>query len=146
MALIKCFVTSWQQFHASYQNTVYNAVSIPTIKTDHAIKPGETLNIEGSIFASRSPEPFSGLIKLIVTMIAMMTTNVIVILSIKAKSGNEPPDQRGRNFRTVDSGIVSKAPVRAAADVVRFQKNPKRKIASTPGEMKPTYSWINWYA
>ncbi len=39
--------------------------------------------------------------------------------------------------------MVNKAPAIAAAAVVRFQKNPMRKIASTPGEIKPTYSWMN---
>ena len=59
---------------------------------------------------------------------------------MKGKSGKAPLVQTGRNFRTVESGIVRMAEVRAAADVVLFQKNPKRNIESTPGEMNPTYS------
>ncbi len=52
--------------------------------------------------------------------------------------------QTGKNFSKVERGIVRIAEVSAALDVVRFQKNPNRKIDSTPGEINPTYSWMNW--
>lgn len=42
--------------------------------------------------------------------------------------------------------MVSIAPANAAAAVVLFQNIPNKNIASTPGEKKPTYSWMNWYA
>jgi hypothetical protein len=67
-------------------------------------------------------------------------TKTIVIRSINGKSGNTPLVHTGKNFNKVESGIVSIAAARAAAEVVRFQKNPKRNIDSTPGEIKPTYS------
>ncbi len=63
---------------------------------------------------------------------------------MKGKSGNAPLVQTGKNFSTVESGIVRIAEVSAAVEVVRFQKNPKRKIDNTPGEINPTYSWMNW--
>ena len=74
----------------------------------------------------------------------MSITKTRVIRSIKGKSGNTPFVHAGRNLSTVESGMVRMAEVSAAVDVVRFQKNPKRKIDSTPGDIKPTYSCINW--
>ena len=78
------------------------------------------------------------------TISAIRMINTRPILFIKGISGKAPLVQPGRNFKTVDNGMVSIAEVSAAADVARFQKKPKRKIDNTPGEIKPTYSCINW--
>ncbi len=67
----------------------------------------------------------------------MITAKAIDIRSRNGISGYA-------NFKMADNGIVNNVPVNAAADVVLFQKIPKRKIARTPGEIKPTYSCINW--
>ncbi|MBC7904287.1 MAG: hypothetical protein H7Y27_12735 [Gemmatimonadaceae bacterium] len=49
----------------------------------------------------------------------------MVILSMKGKSGKYPFVHPGKNFRTVERGIVRMAEVSAAVEVVRFQKKPK---------------------
>ncbi len=72
-----------------------------------------------------------------ITMIATITTKIQPIRSRKGISGMV-------NLMSVESGIDSKAPVSAAAEVVRFQKKPSIKIANTPGEIKPVYSWMYW--
>lgn len=125
-----------------YQNAVYSAVRMPIMITEPTAKAGDTLNILESMTMVLS---FScrGLTRLMITITTMISTNVIVILSRKGKSGKPPLVHVGRNFKTVDTGMVNSVPASAARAVVFFQKNPMRKIASTPGEMKPTYSWMN---
>ena len=114
------------------------------IITDPTINDGEHLNmlvstskVLGLFLLLRSS-------KLIITINSTKNTKTIVIRSINGKSGNAPLLHAGKNFNKVESGIVSIAAASAAAEVVRFQKKPKRKIDNTPGEIKPTYSWINW--
>ncbi len=46
----------------------------------------------------------------------------MVILSIKGKSGKAPFVHPGRNFKTVERGMVIMAEASAAADVVLFRK------------------------
>src|SRR5690349_8960802 len=116
------------------------------ISNEPAINPPETLNNDGVSSTSLSPDPFSGFARLITIMMEMISTKVIVIRSMNANCGKVPPDHEGRNLSIVETGMVSNAPVNAAAEVVRFQKKPMRKIARTPGEINPTYSWMNWYA
>ena len=43
-----------------------------------------------------------------------------------------------------DRQATGRAADKAAKEVVRFHRNPIKKIARTPGEIKPTYSWMNW--
>ena len=62
----------------------------------------------------------------------------------KSNSGNYLDQRRNLKMSEATIAEIQFVPVKAAADVVRFQKKPNRKIASTPGEIKPTYSWINW--
>ena len=63
--------------------------------------------------------------------------NAIPILFKKGISGNQ-------NLNAMDSGMVSNAVVKAAADVALFQNIPKKNIANTPGVIKLEYSCINW--
>src|SRR5258706_11709431 len=103
-----------------------------------AINPRLTRNIFGSI--SSTKDFCSGFDNETTTITRIIKTNVIDMRSRKGKSGNVPFVQEGRNFKSVETGIVSNVPVSAAVEVVRFQKNPIKKIASTPGEINPTYS------
>ena len=117
---------------------------MPIIMAEPTIKPGEHRNIFVSIITT--PGLFLLLLsaRFITTINSIRKIKTMVIRSIKGKSGNAPFVQPGRNFNTVESGMVKMAEVSAAAEVVRFQKNPNRKMESTPGEIKPTYSCINW--
>src|SRR4026208_127733 len=74
--------------------------------------------------------------RLITTIRSISIKKTRVIRSINGRSGNKPLVHDGRNLRTIESGIVRMADVSAAMDVVRFQKNPRRKIENTPGEIK----------
>src|SRR5690606_579674 len=65
--------------------------------------------------------------------------NTIPILSMNGSSGN-------MTFNKAERGMVNTAAVSAAFEVVFFQKKPNIKIAKTPGEIKPVYSWIYWKA
>ena len=56
--------------------------------------------------------------------------------------GPQPLIRTGR--LTLRRPRASDAPAIAAAEVVRFQKKPSKKMASTPGDTKPTYSCMNW--
>src|SRR5690554_6839060 len=67
------------------------------------------------------------------------TRNTIPILSINGRRGNV-------NFNKAESGMVITAAVRASFEVVFFQKKPNIKMANTPGEIKPVYSWMYWNA
>ena len=77
---------------------------------------------------------------LIKTIITIITKKVMVILSKNGIGEIIPSVISGRNFNKVESGIVIRAPHKAAVLVVRFQKNPIKKMANTPGEINPTYS------
>src|SRR5215213_11132587 len=101
---------------------------------------GELLNIVGSIAITRGLSLLLRSARLITIISKTRIINTSVIRSMKGKSGNQPFDHIGRNFKKVESGMVRMADVSAAADVVRFHRNPNRKIESTPGEIKPTYS------
>src|SRR6185295_12650270 len=52
--------------------------------------------------------------------------------------------KRGKLLKRRESGKVITAVTSAAVAVVRFQKNPKMKIAKIPGETNPVYSWMYW--
>src|SRR4051812_22577645 len=112
--------------------------------TDPAINPGEQRNIFVSIVTTRTLSLLRRSEKLMMIINTTRIRNTSVIRSIKGRSGNAPFDHPGRNLKMVESGIVNIADVSAAAEVVRFQKKPRRKIERTPGEIKPTYSWMNW--
>src|SRR5450631_2792359 len=116
---------------------------MPTIITDPRINEGDT--IKSFLSTTMVCEAWSaeGLDKLTPIIIATMMRKVMDMRSRNGKSGNAPLVQTGRNFNTVDTGMVIRLPVSAAAAVVRFQKKPSRNIASTPGEINPTYSWMN---
>lgn len=123
---------------------VYSAASMPTITVEPIINAGEQRNIDLSISTTCSLFLLLGSARLITTISAIRIINTNPILFMKGISGKAPLVHTGRNFKTVESGMVSIAEVSAAADVARFQKKPKRKIDNTPGEIKPTYSCINW--
>ena len=127
-----------------YQNTVYKAASIPTTIVEPTTKPGEHRNIFVSIITVRALFLLLRSAMLITIINKTRRRKTKVIRSINGMSGKTPFVQTGKNLNTVESGIVRMAEVSAAADVVRFQKKPKRKIDRTPGEINPTYSWINW--
>ena len=109
------------------------------ITADPIANEGVTRSMSVSRLTSLCSSRATGFSKLIAIIANRMIANVIVILSRKGISGKV-------NFKTVDTGIVNNVPVNAAADVVLFQKIPSKKIASTPGDIKPTYSCMNWYA
>ncbi|WP_369799725.1 hypothetical protein [Pedobacter sp. BMA] len=70
----------------------------------------------------------------------MIITKTHDIRFRKGMGSIQPLVNTGKNLRSIESGMVSKAAERAAFEVVLFQKKPSRKIANTPGEIKPTYS------
>ena len=117
---------------------------MPTIIAEPTIKPGEQRNIFVSINTTCVLFLLFLSARLITTINSIRKIKTMVMRSIKGKSGNAPFVHPGRNFNTVESGMVRMAEVSAAAEVVRFQKKPNRKIDNTPGEIKPTYSCINW--
>ncbi len=119
---------------------------MPTIIMDATIKPGEQRNILVSISRALGLFLLLGSARLMTIINNIRIIKTRVILSIKGISGINPFVQPGINFRTVDRGIVNMAETKAAPAVVRFQKNPNRKIDKTPGEINPTYSCTNWYA
>lgn len=128
----------------SYQKTVYKAASTPKIIIELMINPGVTLNIDLSNSIVCTSFAGFGFDKLKTTMMTIITINVIDIRSKKGKSGNAPFVHTGKNLSTVEIGMVNNAPAIAAAAVVGFQNKPSAKMANTPGEIKPTYSCINW--
>lgn len=81
--------------------------------------------------------------RLVTTISPTISKNVIAILSKKGIAFTAPFVASGKNLRNVEIGIVNKAPINAALAVVFRQNIPNRKMASTPGEKKPTYSCIN---
>src|SRR6476619_1416617 len=101
---------------------------------------GDDLNIVTSIVSAFGLFLLFRSARLITTINKMSITKTSVIRSMKGRSGKEPPVHDGRNLNTTESGIVRIAETSAAVDVVLFQKNPRRKIESTPGEINPTYS------
>ena len=113
---------------------------MPTIIAEPTIKPEDVLNIDLSITSALCSSLRLLSARLITTINNIKIMKTSVIRSINGRSGKKPFDHPGRNLKTVESGMVRIAEVRAAFDVVRFQKNPKRKMESTPGEIKPTYS------
>lgn len=116
---------------------------MPIIIVDATMNPGEQRNMLASMMVAFAGFcPFLST-RLITTISTIRTTNTKVIRFIKGRSGNAPLVHTGRNFSTVESGIVRIADVRAAFAVAFFQKKPNRKIERTPGEMKPTYSCTN---
>ncbi len=117
---------------------------MPSIIVEPTIKPGEQRNIFESMVSALGLFLLLRSARLITIINNMSIMKTSVIRSIKGRFGNKPFVQAGRNFSTVESGIVRMAEVRAAVEVVRFQKKPKRKIDNTPGEINPTYSWMNW--
>lgn len=117
---------------------------MPIITVDPIINAGEQRNIVLSISTTLTLALLLGSARLIITISTIRIMKTSPILFIKGISGKAPLVQPGRNFNTVERGIVRIAEVSAAADVARFQKNPNRKIDNTPGEIKPTYSWMNW--
>ena len=110
------------------------------------MKDGLTSSIDFSKGCISFRLTFAGVNRLMTIIRNKTIQKVINILSRKGKTGKIPPVQSGKNFRVADKGIVSMVPNKAAPEVVFFQNKPKRKIANTPGERKPTYSCINWYA
>ena len=125
---------------------MYRAASIPIIIVDAIAKAGELLNIAASIMTGLDLCVRFTVARLIMIISAMRMIKTRVIRSIKGRSGKEPFVQAGRNLSTVERGMVKIAEVNAAAEVARLQKKPKRKIDRTPGDIKPTYSCMNWYA
>src|ERR1700733_5780513 len=101
-------------------------------------KPGEHRNIDVSISIVRALSLLLGSIKLIITISKTRIIKTSVMRSIKGMSGNVPFVHIGRNLKMVERGMVKIADTSAAVDVARFQKKPKRKTDSTPGEIKPT--------
>jgi hypothetical protein len=114
------------------------------IITDPTIKPGEQRNMLLSMTTIFGLSLLFLSARLIATISNIRIIKTSVIRSIKGRSGKKPFVHPGKNFRTVERGIVRIAEVSAAVAVVRFQKNPNRKIDNTPGEIKPTYSCTNW--
>ncbi len=117
---------------------------MPTITVEPIMKAGEHLNMLLSISITCALSLLLRSARLITIISAIRIIKTRPILFMKGISGNAPLVHPGRNFNTVESGIVSIADVSAAVDVARFQKKPKRKMDKTPGEINPTYSWINW--
>src|SRR5687767_1789330 len=107
------------------------------------MNPGEQRNILVSIIISLEGSSFLGLTRLITITNSTRKINTMVIRSIKGKSGKAPLVHDGKNLSTVESGIVKIAEVSAAVAVVLFQKNPRRKMERTPGDINPTYSCTN---
>src|SRR6478672_3619463 len=128
----------------SYQNTVYNATSIPIMIVEPTRNEGNVRNIFASIVSAFGLFLLLRSARLITIINNISIRKTRVIRSIKGKSGNAPLVHDGRNLSTVERGMVRMADISAAVDVALFQKNPNRKIDSTPGDIKPTYSWINW--
>ena len=64
---------------------------------------------------------------------AEIIKKLIPILSRKGISGV-------KYFIAAESGIDAKTAINAAFAEVRFQNKPNRKIATTPGLIKPVYS------
>ena len=117
---------------------------MPMIIADPTKNPGEQRNIDVSMTSALWLSLPLRSARLITIINTIRIINTRVIRSIKGKSGKTPFVHTGKNFKTVDNGMVRMAEVSAATDVVLFQKNPNRKIDSTPGEIKPTYSCMNW--
>src|SRR5690606_1894565 len=122
----------------NHQYVVYKTAKMRMIMVDPMANPGVTRNIRASMTIELSGCRRSA--RLIKTMTAIMNANVIDMRSRNGKSGNTPPVHAGRNLSMVEIGIVNNVPASAALGVVLLQKNPSRKMASTPGEMNPTYS------
>ncbi len=117
---------------------------MPSIIVEPTTKPGEQRNIFESMVSALGLFLLLRSARLITIISNMSIMKTSVIRSIKGKSGNAPFVHTGRNFSAVESGIVRIAEVSAAVEVVLFQKKPNRKIDNTPGEINPTYSWMNW--
>ena len=126
----------------NYQNAMYNAANTPHIITDDIINDVLTLNI---LRSTSMPLSFSlGDANDIATINTMQITNTHIIRFKNGIGASKCPEISGRNLKATDSGIVNSPAVKAALEVVLFQKRPRQKMASTPGDIKPTYSCINW--
>jgi hypothetical protein len=126
-----------------YQKAVYNPARIPQMITDNTINEGLTLNIRASISIPCGLFLLRGSASVTAAIVIRIIAKTHDILFKKGISAIYPPLSTGKNLKSVDKGMVSTAAVSAAAEVVRFQKNPNRKMAKTPGEIKPTYSCTN---
>lgn len=104
------------------------------------VNAGVTLNILLSISSPFGLFLLFGSAKVMITITAIIIRNTHDILFKKGIGSIVPRVNVGRNLKKVDNGIVNKEAVSAAREVVLFQKKPSKKMAKTPGEMKPTYS------
>lgn len=108
-------------------------INVPTAKEPPILKSSK------STFIAFGLSLLFGSARLMMTISATKITKTQPMRSRNGISGV-------RNLKAVESGMVSKAATRAAVELVRFQKKPRMKMATTPGEMKPVYSWMYWKA
>lgn len=113
---------------------------MPQIITDAMAKEGVTLNILLSISKPCLLSLLFGSVKVTSTIKTIIITKTHDILFKKGIGSIKPLVKVGKNLSNIESGMVSRAADIAALEVVFFQKKPNRKIAKTPGEIKPTYS------
>ena len=151
----QAFYSLWEKDLRDYQKTIYNAARIPqTIAAPTANAPSG-LNIFESISNPRGLFLPFGSTRLMTTITATTIKNTKPIRSINgisktADSGflaanpyfcnRDKSANLGRNLNNNDNGKVMIAATSAAVAVVRFQKNPRIKIAKIPGETNPVYS------
>lgn len=115
---------------------MYNAARMPQIISDPILKEKLVLNKLASRSMAFSVASFFGNARLMITIKTTKMINTSPILLMNGISGS-------RNLKAVESTKVSIAAHRAALAVTLFQKMPTRKIATTPGDTKPVYSWMN---
>jgi len=94
---------------------------MPMITTDPTTNSGLTLNIARSTSIAFELFSFLGLDKLINIITSTISPKVMDILSKNGKFGKALLVQLGKNFNTVEIGMVNNAPASAAAELVRFQ-------------------------
>ena len=109
--------------------------------TDDTAKPVVTLNILRSTVIVLVP--VLGDATVITTISKVVMTNTHIMRFKKGIGSINPPLNWGKNFNSTDKGMVANAAVNAAVEVAFFQNKPNKKIDSTPGDIKPTYSCIN---
>lgn len=104
------------------------------------VNAGVTLNILLSISSPCGLSLLFGSVNVTKTINPIIIINTHDILFKKGMGSIAPLVKVGKNLKNVDNGMVNKEAVSAAREVVLFQKKPNKKIAKTPGEIKPTYS------
>ena len=83
--------------------------------------------------------------------LSLLLGSAKLMATIKVTKIRNTQPMRSRNgtlgiqfFMPKPNGIVAKAATKAALAVARFQKKPNTNMATTPGEISPVNSWMNW--